>query len=292
MSSWKGKSRGTTSGYRIFIWVLKKFGVLPTYFLLSFVAFYFFLFSPTSSKNIYYLYHQKLGYGKLRSLFKIYRNYFRLGQSLIDKIAVMAGINNKFTFDFDGEENLREITALKKGGMLLSAHIGNWDIAGFLLNRLDTRIHIVLFDGEHEKIKQYLETITGKKRLNIIVIKNDLSHIYQISEAFSKNELVCMHADRFLEGNKTLSTNFLGTPAKFPIGPFLLAKQFNVPVSFVFALKEKTFHYHFFASEMKQYHQLEKKQAMQVMLNDFVQEIERKVNAYPAQWYNYYNFWQ
>jgi predicted LPLAT superfamily acyltransferase len=88
---------------------------------------------------------------------KIYKNYYHLGQSIIDKMVVMAGIKNNLTFNFDGEDNLRAIAGLQKGGMLLSAHIGNWDIAGHLLKRLNTRIHIVIFDGEYKKIKEYLD---------------------------------------------------------------------------------------------------------------------------------------
>jgi predicted LPLAT superfamily acyltransferase len=292
MSLWQGKSKGTRFGYRIFVWVLKKFGVLPAYLLLRFVVVYFFLFSFKSSRQILYLYHRKLGYSRLSSLARLYKNYYLLGQSIIDKVVVMSGIKNKFSFHFDGEDNLRKIAALQRGGILLSAHIGNWDVAGHLLKRLDTRINIVLFDGEHEKIKQYLNGVTGKRNVNIIVIKNDLSHIYKISEAFKNNELVCMHADRFMEGNKTLTGDFLGEKARFPLGPFLLAYKFKVPVSFVFAMKESPLHYHFFASEMKEYQHLEKEAALQEMLDNFSNEMGNKIKKYPEQWFNYYNFWQ
>jgi predicted LPLAT superfamily acyltransferase len=292
MSLWQGKSKGTRFGYRIFVWVLKTFGVLPAYFLLRFVVLYFFLFSYKSSRLIFYLYHRKLGYSRLSSGIRLYKNYYLLGQSIIDKVVVMSGIKNKFSFDFDGEDHLKEITALQRGGILLSAHIGNWDVAGHLLKRLETRINIVLFDGEHEQIKEYLEGVTGKRNVNIIVIKNDLSHIYEISDAFKNNELVCMHADRFVEGNKTLTGDFLGEKARFPLGPFLLAYKFKVPVSFVFAMKERPLHYHFFASEIQEYHHLEKEMALREMLNNFSIEMENKVKKYPEQWYNYYNFWQ
>ncbi len=292
MSLWQGKSKGTRLGYRIFVWVLKNFGVLPAYFLLRFVVVYFFLFSWKSSRQIFHLYHRKLGYSRFSSITRLYKNYYFLGQSIIDKVVVMSGIKNKFSFDFDGEDNLRKITALQRGGILLSAHIGNWDVAGHLLKRLETRINIVLFDGEHEQIKEYLEGVTGKRNVNIIVIKNDLSHIYQISDAFKNNELVCMHADRFIEGNKTLASDFLGEKARFPLGPFLLAYKFKVPVSFVFAMKESSLHYHFFASDIKEYHHAEKEVALQEMLRDFSKEMESKVKKYPEQWYNYYNFWQ
>jgi len=291
MSRWEGKSRGNKTGYQIFLWVLKRFGVLPAYFLLRFVVLYYFLFSWRSSRSIYYLYHKKLGYGRMASLFKIYRNYYLLGQSIIDKVVVMSGIKNKFTYNFDGEENLKEIVSRQKGGVLLSAHIGNWDIAGHLFKRLDTRIHIVIFDGEEEQLKKYLAAVTGKKSVNFIVIKDDLTHIYQISGALKNNELVCMHADRFLEGNKTFSANFLGEKARFPMGPFVLAATFKVPVSYVFAVKESNRHYHFFASSIKNYEQVEKNTVMQEMLLEFTREMEIKVKRYPEQWFNYYNFW-
>jgi len=291
MSSWQGKSKGTPLGYRIFVWVLKNVGVRPAYFLLRIVALYYFFFSQKASGHIYRLYRRRLGYGKLRSIGKIYSNYYLLGQGLIDKVVMMSGIRNRFSFEFDGEENLRKIASLGKGGILLSAHIGNWDIAGHLFTRLETPINIVMYDGEHEKIKQYLESVTGKRKMNIILIKEDLSHIYAISEAFLRNELVCMHADRFVEGNKTLQADFLGQPARFPMGPFVLATKFRVPVSFVFAVKENSLHYHFFSSAVKEYHNPDKQVVMQEMLGDFVKEMEQKTRRYPEQWFNYYDFW-
>ena len=204
----------------------------------------------------------------------------------------MSGIDNKFTYNFDGEENLRRITDLKKGGLLISAHLGNWEIAGHLLKRLETKINVVMYDGEHQQIKKYMEGVTGKRNMNVIVIKEDLSHIYAISEALKNNELVCIHADRFVEGNKTMTTAFLGEAAKFPAGPFVLAATFKVPLSFVFAFKETDMHYHLYASDIKQYPGLSKDAMMQQVLKDFVTEMEEKAKLYPEQWFNYYNFWQ
>ena len=289
---WNGKSRGTPFGYKIFVWILNKLGVLPAYFVLRFVAVYYFLFSYNSSKAIYYYFHNRLGYSAIKSICKIYRNYYLFGQSIIDKVVLMSEIPNKFKIDFDGEENLRKIAALNKGGLLLSAHLGNWEIAGYLFKRLNTKINIVMFDGEEQKIKEYMGSVTGEKTVNVILIKNDMSHIYEISDAFQKNEIVCMHADRFIEGNKTASIDFLGEKAKFPMGPFVLAAKFKVPVSFVYSMKESALQYHFFASPIKNYSGTDRNAVMQEMQKDYVLELENKVLQYPEQWYNYYYFWQ
>ena len=40
-AEWKGKSRGTVLGYKIFIFCIKKLGLPSAYFVLYFVAAYF-----------------------------------------------------------------------------------------------------------------------------------------------------------------------------------------------------------------------------------------------------------
>ncbi|HTL09027.1 MAG TPA: hypothetical protein VL307_12235 [Chitinophagaceae bacterium] len=292
MPSWQGKSKGNPLGYRIFVSILKNWGVAPAYALLRVVVLYYFLFSVGSSKLIFHYFHKKLHYSRWSSLGLLYRNYYRLGQSLIDKVVIMSGIRNKFTFNFEGEEHLRQMIEMKKGGLLLSAHLGNWEIAGHLLKRLNTRIHIVMYDGEHQQIKRYMETVTGKRSMQVIIIREDLSHIYAISEALKNNELVCIHADRFVEGNKTMTAPFLGAPARFPAGPFVLATTLKVPLSFVFAFKETASHFHLYASEVKTYQGSNKAVVMETVLADFVQQMEQKARQYPEQWFNYYNFWQ
>jgi predicted LPLAT superfamily acyltransferase len=292
MPRWQGKSKGTPLGYRIFVFVVKTFGLAPAYLLLRFVAFYYLLFSWSSSKHIYRYFRHFHHYPPLKSYFSIYSNYFIFGQTLLDKIVVMAGIDNKFTYEFDGEDNLRDIVKGGRGGILLSAHVGNWEAAGHLLRRLDTRINVVMYDGEHQQIKEYLQKVTGGRNLNVILIRPDMSHVYAMGEALQKNELICLHADRFLEGNKTILRNFLGEEAQFPQGPFLLSSSFKVPVSVVFAFKESSTHYHFYGSKTIERSSDESKvDFMDRLLTCFVNELEQKVKMYPQQWFNYFNFW-
>jgi predicted LPLAT superfamily acyltransferase len=293
MPQWQGKSKGTPLGYRIFVFIIRVLGVNIAYLVLRFVSFYYFVFSWNTTGHIYRYFRERHHYSVLKSIAKIYRNYYVFGQTLLDKVIVMAGIENKFTYDFDGEENLRDIVRGGKGGILLSGHVGNWEAAGHLLKRLNTRINVVMFDGEHQQIKEYLEHVTGGHKLNIIPIKQDMTHVYAMGEALQKNELICLHADRFMEGNKTKLVRLLGEDAQFPIGPFLLAASFRVPVSIVFAFKETKSHYHFFGSNILTRKDDESKDGfISRLTSTFVMDLEQKIKLYPEQWFNYYNFWQ
>jgi predicted LPLAT superfamily acyltransferase len=293
MPQWQGKSKGTPLGYKIFVLVIRYLGVKPAYVLLRVVAAYYVAFSWRSSRVIYTYFQKVHHYSRVKAWRSIYRNFYVFGQTLIDKLTVMAGIENCFTYNFDGEQYLHEMVKGGRGGVLLSAHVGNWEAAGHLLKRLNTRIHVVMFDGEHEQIKQYVNTVTGERTFHIIVIKNDMSHVYSIADALQKNELICLHADRFLDGNKTERKIFMGHAALFPVGPFQLAAGFGVPVAVVFAFKQTSTHYHFYGTTLQQRKPGETKNEFTTrLMNFFVAQLEEKIKVYPEQWFNYYNFWE
>nr|MBP7390214.1 lipid A biosynthesis acyltransferase [Chitinophagales bacterium] len=87
---WQGKSRGTLVGYKIFVLLIKYTGLSGAYFLLCFVALYFTIFSSADRAVIYQFYRKRLGYGKLKSLWGVYKNFFVFGQTIIDKVAIFS----------------------------------------------------------------------------------------------------------------------------------------------------------------------------------------------------------
>jgi predicted LPLAT superfamily acyltransferase len=205
----------------------------------------------------------------------------------------MSGLGKRFTFHWDGEEHLR---AMNEGGLLISAHIGSWEIAGNFLTRLDKRFNIVMYDEEHQKIKSYLDEVMSEKNLHVIPLKDDMSHLLAIKNALENKELIAIHADRFMEGSKTVRHNFLGKEALFPEGPFYLAARFNAPVTFVFAVKETSRHYHFFASPARRYEVDSKRsireEELHPMIKDYICRMEEMLQKYPLQWFNYHKFWE
>jgi predicted LPLAT superfamily acyltransferase len=294
VASWKGQTRGNLLGYKIFVALLKNFGLKPAYFLLRFVALYFFLFSPTSFRHIFGVYRRRLKFGFFKSVLYVYRNYYIFGQVLLDKTATLAGFRSEFTFDFEGEEYLRKMAAGNTGCLLISAHLGNFEMAGHMLERLDARVNIIMLDAEYQRIKNYLSSIT-QKSFHVIAIREDNSHVYEINTALENKEVLCIHGDRFLEGSKTLEIDFLGKKARFPTGPFYLAMKYGIPVSFVFAMKEKKSHYHFYATPPKHYLQqgnmMRRDEMLKNIIQDYIIQMEQKLRQYPEQWFNYYDFW-
>ncbi|HKR03781.1 MAG TPA: lipid A biosynthesis acyltransferase, partial [Bacteroidia bacterium] len=289
--TWKGKTKGGLTGHKIFFFFLKTFGLSPAYFILYFVAFYFFIFSDTN-KFIFSYFKNILGYSSFKSRLKVYRNYYLLGQTILDRVALFSGIKTNFKVVRDGGENLNKLSEGGKGGILLSAHIGNWDVAGQLLNRLNTKINILMYENEHENIKEFFDSVTTKQRVTIIPIKeNDLGHLIKVKEAFNNNEFLVMHGDRFREGGKTIEHDFMGHKAKFPVGPFHLAAKFGVPVVITFAMKEGSNQYNLFATAPVAIARAstpeETEKGIHFFLHHYVTEVEKMLKRYPVQWFNY-----
>lgn len=288
MSQWDGKSKGTVLGYKIFVFFIKKVGIKSAYFILYFVASYYFIFLKKSNKAIFYYFKERLGYSYFKSKRMIFRSYYTFGQVILDKISISAGMRNKFTYEFDGEYILKKLLSEKKGGILISAHIGNFEIAEHFFGEIDIdfQINLITTDLEHSAIKNFLEKITKKSSVKFIIIKDDLSHIFEINAALARNELVCFTGDRYFEGGKFLTEKLLGEEAKFPAGPFLIASRLKVPVVFVYVMKEPNLHYHLYTREAIVKHRDEK-----VLLKAYTENLEMMLKEYPLQWFNYFDFW-
>jgi len=289
MSQWDGKSKGTVLGYKIFVFCIKKLGIKAAYTVLVFVAFYYFIFLKESNKQIFYYFHERLNYSYFKAKLMVFKSYFTFGQTIIDKTAISAGLRKKFTYEFDGINILKELQAQKKGGVLISAHIGNFEIAEHFFGDInfDCQINLVTTDREHSAIKQYLDSVTQKSSIKFILIKDDLSHIYEINGALANNELVCFTGDRYFEGTKVMRETLLGKEASFPSGPFLIASRLNVPVVFVYVMKEANLHYHLYTRQSNAKHRDEK-----ALLKSYTESLESMLKKYPLQWFNYFDFWK
>jgi predicted LPLAT superfamily acyltransferase len=286
MSRWDGKTKGSLTGYKIFLFFINSLGLSFAYCLLRIVTFYYYLFAAAPKKALLDFYQNTLHISAASARKLARKNFYVFGQTLVDRAAFLLGKDKVFTHTFENEQYLIDIRDMGRGGILLSAHLGNWETAGNLLKgRITPTINIVMLDAEVESIKKYMDLSTGGSRFKVIPIKDDLSHVIAIRNALINNEFVAIHSDRYLEGAKFIEMDFLGKKAKFPYGPFVIASKFNAPVTFVFAAKNGKYSYHLSATAP-----IMEKMKPEAIAQLYVTELENKVRQYPEQWFNYFNF--
>ena len=99
--TWKGKTRGGTFGYMFFIYMIRCLGITAAYGFLALVVLYFIPFAPKATGNTWSYARNRLKYGRLKSVALLLKNYYRLGQILIDKVAIGNGMTGKYHFKFE-----------------------------------------------------------------------------------------------------------------------------------------------------------------------------------------------
>lgn len=284
---WDGKTKGSLAGYKFFVGSVKFLGLRFAYFFCFFVAFYFVVFAKKQRNALIQFYQKGFQKSKTQALFMSVKTFNSFGKVLIDRIAFKTKHKSKFTHTFDNEQALLDMSTNGKGGFLFSGHVGNWENAGSLIKkRVTIKINVLMLDQEVEQIKQYIEATTEGTQYNIIPLKDDMSHLVLIHQALKRNELIALHADRTVDGQKNIVLPFLNGNAAFPAGPFIMAHKFKVPISFVFAVKGKAREYHLSATDGKANFESPEEVAVA-----YVQLLEEKVKKYPNQWFNFYDYY-
>tara|TARA_B100000795_G_scaffold85940_1_gene62479 strand:+ start:20117 stop:20986 length:870 start_codon:yes stop_codon:yes gene_type:complete len=283
MSKWSGKTKGFALGYQIFILFIKKFGVRTAYVLLYFVVPCYFIFLPKARRSLYSTFRSIPNFNESKIRNTVYKNFTNLGRVLIDNLSILTKHSAKYSYSQTGEKYLIDLIDNSQAAILISAHLGSWNIAGELLKKQNGAVNVVMFDGEAKKIKKLIERNVGESNYKIIAVKNDFSHLIKIKKAVDNGELICIHADRYIEGAKTINTKIFGKEVFLPSGPFEIASKLNIPYTFVFAIKESIFHYQFSATKPQL------SISPQVIADDFANILSQKLSLYPDQWFNYFN---
>ena len=125
----------------------------------------------------------------------------------------------------------------------------------------------------------------------MIPVKADMSHLFTINKALSDGDIVSMPADRLFGSQKSVTCEFLGAEAKFPVGPFAVAVQREAPVLSVFVMKESTKSYRIYVRRIDVPQTGSSVEKRQAIAREYVAELERVIRKYPTQWFNYYDFW-
>jgi len=195
---------------------------------------------------------------------------------------------------FEGEEQLREWVDRGKGIILLGAHLGNWEIGGHLLARLNKPVNLVVLQLEEETVRGLFDQALQNKQFRLLTTDEHPLRSIPILAALRRGEIVALHGDRSL-GRADEAMPFLGGKARFPTGPYLLAAASGAPLFQVFVVRERLGHYRFFCfPAMLVGRQLLRTgpEALQPFLTEYAQRLASMARQYPWQWYNFYPFWE
>ena len=175
--------------------------------------------------------------------------------------------------------------------MLLSSHIGNYEIAGYTLVAETKVFNALVFAGEKQTVMENRDKMFADTNIRMIPILPDMSHLFAIDFALQNGEIVSMPADRIHGSAKSVTAHFLGAEACFPYGAFSVATLRNTPVLAVNVMKRKHNRYKVYVTPLDYDTEASRKDKIAQVSKAYVAELERMLRMYPTQWYNFFDFW-
>jgi len=291
---WHGVTGGKTLGQKALLFLFHFTNVTVGYVVLALIVPFYMLFSRKGFLSIYRYFRKQFHYSSFKSFIKTYQNHFIFGQCLLDRFAVYAGKRNFFQMEITGNENFLKLLEEEKGFIMAAAHVGNFELCGYLMQQDKKRINALVYGGETKEIMENRMKLFNLNNVSIIPVFGDMSHIFAVNDALSAGEAVTMPCDRIFGSSKSVECDFLSEKADFPIGGFTLAAHFNVPVISVFVMKKSVSKYHVYVQPItiEDSGKLPKREKAELLARAFVKELEAVLRKYPEQWFNFYNFWK
>ena len=286
---WKGRTDGLPWMIRSLVAVMRVLDRRAIYLVMALIVPFYMIFNHKGYKAIYRFFRQRLGLGPLKSFLKVYANHFRFGQVIVDRYAAFAG--KRFRFAFDGNDMFLAMLNEPGGFVQLSSHIGNYEMVGYSLTSTTKKINGLFYGGESEVMMEFRRKILNMHNIGLIEVNGSMEHIFQMNAAIDRGEIVSMTGDRMLGSPKSFRCQFMGADANFPMGPFALAVQKEVPIVAVFCMRGKWGVYNVYVRKITAAPGLPPRASMQDMAQKFAAELESIVRLYPTQWFNYYDFW-
>jgi predicted LPLAT superfamily acyltransferase len=210
-------------------------------------------------------------------------------QVVIDRFAMYAG--RHFRVTIDGFEHFRRLAERPGAFVLLSSHVGNYEMAGYTLVSDHKRLNALVFSGEKQTVMEHRTEMFADKNIRMIPVSDDMSHLFLLNQAIQQGEIVSMPADRIFGSQKSVSATLLGAPVRLPLGPFSVAAMHGLRVLAVNVMKVTPDRYHVYVRPISYDHRAPRQEQTRQLAQRYAAELERILTIYPTQWYNYFEYW-
>jgi len=191
----------------------------------------------------------------------------------------------KFFADIKGEEILQSALAKGKGAILLSAHVGNWEVGGSLLRTLNYPLAVVVMAHNTAATNALVNRLRQDKGIRVIEVGQSPFSAIEVLRHLSNNGIVAMGGDRDYFGTGRKVT-FLGKKVQFPVGPVLLAMNSGAALIPAFVLKQPDGKYFgVFEDPIPLISKGDRDKVIEKNLEMTARIFEKYIRSYPDQWY-------
>ena len=222
---------------------------------------------------------------------KVFRNF---GKYLVDFFRMANQIDKEFIAKRVKVHHLEYLQgALRrgKGVILLTAHIGNWELGGVFVSLLGYPFTAIALPHKERPVNELFNKQRESKGLTVVPINQA---IRRCLEVLKNNGVIALVADRVFTGNGKVM-DFLGKKTLIPKGAAVFACRTGAPIVPTFCFREEGDTYSLNFLEPINPPVIVDGQVEEGMLLNVIQQytrvLEEQIRQHPTQWLMFRPFW-
>lgn len=204
--------------------------------------------------------------------------------------------DRSFEITTDGRERWPEGAALERGLVLITAHVGAWDVGSFLPGRAEERhVHVVREQEMDEEAQRFIEELYGEatsEHFTTHFSRDNPLLGATLLAALRRGEIIGIQGDRAATGGRTAEVQLFGRTLHLPLGPAALthaAASLAVPV---FCFREGRRRYRLVVREpIEPARTGDKVRDLEAMTRSIAREVEWAIRERPHQWFCFGDLW-
>ncbi len=187
---------------------------------------------------------------------------------------------------------LRERIAAGERILLMTAHLGNWELGAVMLGQVEIPLAIIYVPDEFEQAEQFRSHMRTMSNVSEIPLPaDDRFASLAVLRAFGEGRVVALQGDRDFR-DSGVELPFFGALASFPTGPFHLARMTGavlLPTFIAYApdLRFEIEH----GAQITVARTADRDGDVRAAMEQWVATLEWAVRKWPTQWYTFYDFW-
>ncbi|ACS78592.1 acyltransferase [Maridesulfovibrio salexigens] len=305
---WSSRSLAPAFFHHIFYGLIRILGRPGAYFLLFFVVGFYTLLPGVGKRPAEYIRRRFKPQNRLSELRHTFLLYWNFGKMLVDRAVLRILGDFKGSGSGEDKNKLQELYAEHKRLILLTGHVGCWQMGFSYLGFLDAPKAVVMLmergDVDKHSFKWKVSGGNGQgseskvEEITVINPAAPMGGTLEMLSALRDNSVLCINGDRTMsESRHNVQVDFLGGKIELPITPFKIAATTDTPIAIVFSSRNKAGEGLFRVAKVIYVPadtgkgEVRGAEAFIPYAQKFSTELEKYCQDNPYQFYNFYNLW-
>lgn len=226
---------------------------------------------------------------------RIYRTIWSFGWCLNERYERLM-TSRPFHVETEAIEHWNAVAQADRGLILVTAHLGNFEVGSMLPAQLERRrVHLVREPEIDAQAQEFLESVLDRftqDRYTMHFQNDDPLQGMELLDALRRGEIVAVQGDRPRAGGKPIDATLFDRPFPLPPGPAALARTAEVPLLPVFVFREGRRRYRVaFRPPIRAPRTGDRAADLAAVMRQVAVEIESAIRRAPHQWFCFKRLW-